>query len=389
MKLWSIVCRARQVANAHAGALLLVGSLAVALVNVSKWRHDRALALHLQALRSAPPRAVPVTPRVSILVAAWNEADMIEQHLGSVAALRYPDVEHVVGAGGPDGTYDLARRYASPRAVILEQHPGEGKQAALRRCLEHASGEVVFLTDADCVLDDRSFERTIGPILRGEAEATTGGWRPLPECLSRSAVAAFRWSADAYAAAHAAPETTGLHGRNAAVTRHALDRAGKFSADVPSGTDYHLAKSLIAAGVRIRRVAESEVSTRDRPGIAAYARQQRRWLRNVVLLGLRFRARREVLAALQTSLLGLVMMIMPAVALLLGPSVLICWLLAVGHGALSKVRYLAFARLSHDDLGRVVPARIFVQAVPVTLAELAVAVGPLVDYLNPKRRPSW
>ena len=389
MRLSSSVCQAHQTVNAHAGGLLLVGTLAIAVMNASKWRQDRALAIRLRTLRSAPSSVPPVTPRVSVLVAAWNEAAMIERHIRAVSALRYPDVEHVMCAGGTDGTYDLAKQAASPRTVILEQRPGEGKQAALRRCLEQATGEVIFLTDADCVLDDHSFERTLEPILRGESEAATGGWRPVSESLATSAIAAFRWSADAYAAAHATLDATGLHGRNAALTRRALDRAGRFSADVPSGTDYHLAKSLIAAGIGIRRVPESEVSTWDRPGLAAYARQQRRWLRNVFLLGIRFGAPGEALASLQTSLLGLLMMTAPVFALPLGRIVLSCWILAVVHSALSKVRYLAFTGLSSDVHGRVVTPRMLAQVVPMTLAELTVAVMPLVDYLHPNRRPSW
>src|SRR5207247_1198210 len=114
------------------------------------------------------------------LVAAWNEAAGIARHVQSVLALRYPDLDFVLCAGGPDGTCEQARLAMSGRGTLLEQAPGEGKQRALRRCLAASTGDIVYLTDADCVLDDQSFERVIARIVDGDP-AATGRCCPYPE----------------------------------------------------------------------------------------------------------------------------------------------------------------------------------------------------------------
>ena len=181
--------QARRLGDRYAGVALAGGVAALVAYNLRQWRRDRALAVALRTAREDSRPAVAVTPRVTVLVAAWNEADLIERHVESVLALRYPNLEYVLCAGGTDDTYRLASRYERPGVVVLEQRPGEGKQAALRRGLQHASGDVIFLTDADCLLDDDSFERTVAPIVAGEAEATSGGSRPLTAQLASSVLA--------------------------------------------------------------------------------------------------------------------------------------------------------------------------------------------------------
>jgi hypothetical protein len=360
----------------------------MAVHNLVRWQQDCTLARQVRIARAQSLPTLAATPRVSVLVAAWNEASMIAQHIESVLGLRYPAVEYVVCAGGDDGTFEIAQRYARPGVIVLEQRAGAGKQAALRQCLAQASGEIIFLTDADCLLDDRCFERTLGPIVRREAVATSGASRPLPELAARHALAAYRWSADAYVAAHGAAQTTGLLGRNAAIARRALEGVGAFDDDVPSGTDYHLAKALRTVGIRIRHVPDSEVLTRDEGHPVKYARQQRRWLRNVVLQGLAAGAYDEVVAALRTSLLGVGMLLAPVASLFFGRVLLSLWIVALGHGALSKLRYRGFVAITHDGPLTLGP-RACANAVLFTLLEFAVGALPLADYLVPSRRRTW
>ena len=375
---------------AHYAGIMLAGGLAVVtLFNIHAWRHERPLAAALRKERERSLDVLPRTPLVSILVAAWNEAAMIHRHMESVLALRYPHLEYLLCAGGADGTYELARRYCWPGVIVLEQGPGEGKQVALRRCLEHATGDVIFLTDADCILDDVSFERTLTPILQGQSEASTGGSRPLSDQLTVNTPAICRWAAELYSSAHAPAEGSGLLGRNTAVTRQAVEKAGAFRAHVPTGTDYHLAKSLSSIGIEIIRVRSSEVATHYPDDIRLYARQQRRWLRNVALLGFRFGAYREVAMALLTSVVGLGMLLAPIAALLLGPWLLSLWLVAVAHSAMSKARYLAFAASATTVLEPRARALAYATVIPITLLDFAVWASPLPDYLSEKGRTAW
>ena len=136
--------------------------------NLRAWR--RAVALERdQDVDDAfePSSRWGVRPSVSILVAAWNEAPLIERHLASFARLTYSDLQMVICAGGTDGTYAIASRFGGDRLIVLEQRSGEGKQSALRRCLAAATGQVIVLTDADCLITEDQLERLIEPILVG------------------------------------------------------------------------------------------------------------------------------------------------------------------------------------------------------------------------------
>jgi hypothetical protein len=369
---------------------LLVGGAGVLVANALLWRRDSARALRCRATRRVLPNLPAAQPRVSMLVAAWNEADVIQRHLASVAALNYPDLEVVLSAGGQDGTYELARQHERPGLTVLLQPPGRGKQAALRDCLERASGEVIFLTDADCIVDQDSFERTVAPVLAGEAEAATGTWRPLAEQLRSSALAAHRWASTVYGAAQAPATASGIVGANAAVSRLALKQAGDFQDEVPSGTDYHLAKLLLKTGASIRHLPASEIESRMDLGLPSFARQQRRWLRNVVRLGPSLGARAEALACWRTSLLALGLLLAPLVCLLARrPRGLALWALVLLHGSVSKVRYLGFAYLLQSGLGRRQLLRCSLLALPMTLFELLVWAFAIVDYLRLRWEPRW
>jgi Glycosyltransferase like family 2 len=364
---------------------LAVALAGTAVYHLWRWRADRALADDLRRRLLDPPPTLSAAPKVSILVAAWNEAAFIERHIASVLALRYPNLEYVLCAGGSDGTYDVARAYADRRVTLLEQGAGEGKQRALRKAFARSTGEIIFLTDADCLLDDRSFERTIEPLVAGREVAASGDSLPLPEQLSESAFARYQGAVQEYAAAHASPYVGGLLGRNAAIDRATLCRIGAFTADAPTGTDYRLAKAVRAAGHKIRHVPDSVVRTEYPDSLRAYHRQQRRWLRNVLLLGRQAAAWGEVRQAAQTSLIGAAMLLWPLAGLVLGRGLLALWCAAFVHSAAAKVRYTAFLGrvLGRSSPGAALLAPVF------ALMDFGVWALPLLDYPFAGRRHQW
>ena len=137
------------------------------------------LAAHQASAPIPPLEWWPELPLVSVLVAAWNEGERIEQHIQHFLALRYPNKELILCAGGQDGCYEQALAYQSASQVrVFEQQAGEGKQKALHRCLPYTKGSIVFLTDADCLLDDEAFERTLYPVVAGNTQVCTGSSQP-------------------------------------------------------------------------------------------------------------------------------------------------------------------------------------------------------------------
>lgn len=385
-KLFHLLRQANRLANRLAGPLLLLGLAAVALRNWRLWQEDKAfLARRGQPAPLPPLAAWPELPLVSVLVAAWNEADNIERHIDSFLALRYPHKELVLCAGGPDGTYGIAARYANNQVAVLRQQSGEGKQRALARSFGQTQGEVIFLTDADCLLADQPFERTLWPVVGGGEQAATGSYRPLDEQLDIPFAFA-QVASHLYSAMRGSNYAAGLSGANCALRRTILEVTTALDAPAQTGTDYVLAKTLDAAGVRIRQAPESRMAT-DYPTTArAYLRQQRRWLRNVFLHGWRFGAADEVRNAARTSSVGVTMLSLPLAGLLLAHWLLAVWGVLAGQALAARLRYLGFAGRVLDR--RVQPADAVWQG-PLLLLDFVAWTQPLADYVRPRERWMW
>lgn len=367
-----------------AGWILALGLMVVTRQNVQLWRRDRFLARQMRERCGAPP-ALARTPAVTALVAAWNEGPGLIAHLESFHALRYPAIDLVICAGGDDETLAIARRYGGSRVSVIEQLPGEGKQRALARAYTLAGGEIIFLTDADCRFDDTALAHLLAPLVNEGEQAATGVSRPLDEQRGRL-LPAYLWSSDAVAAALSPPYAQGILGRNAAITRAALAHAGGLDFAAPTGTDYHLARRLLAAGVKIRHVAASAVASEYPETFGTYRRKQSRWLRNLLIYGPSYGALDDVAAAAVTVSTGVAMTGGPVAALILGRVVLVPWLLLLAHAVAAKLRYLLFAASAY---GVRVSPRLLAALVPLKLADFLVWALALLDLLSRERRTRW
>jgi cellulose synthase/poly-beta-1,6-N-acetylglucosamine synthase-like glycosyltransferase len=262
-------------------------ALALGTIGVSIWHNWRAWRRADQSEPVQQARA-PVedwsdSPRVSALVAAWNEAGTIERHMRSFAELDYPARQLILCAGGSDGTYDIAHRMGGDDVSVLRQHEGEGKQRALQRCLEASDGEIIMLTDADCLFSGKAFRRLVQPIARGEADVVTGYRMPLPEQRG-SAFTRPQWLAEA-ASEGARHHVNGLWGGNCAIRREAIEQTGIFLEQAATGTDYVQARTLLNAGYKIEWIPDSRVETRYPTDVSSYLQTWRRWIKNILIHG--------------------------------------------------------------------------------------------------------
>ncbi|WP_243361344.1 glycosyltransferase [Fundidesulfovibrio terrae] len=116
--------------------------------------------------------------RVSLIVTVKNEASSMGAFLDSVAAqTRLPDELVIVDGGSTDGTLEIIR--AHPLDVLLESTPCN-IAGGRNRAISLASGEVIAVTDAGCLLDPGWLERISD--LRG-ADVVVGGYEPVVERL--------------------------------------------------------------------------------------------------------------------------------------------------------------------------------------------------------------
>jgi cellulose synthase/poly-beta-1,6-N-acetylglucosamine synthase-like glycosyltransferase len=130
-------------------ALLVVSLVVIAYAYVGY----PALVWLRARLLPRPIMRQPIRPRVSILIAAWNEARAIAHKLEELAQQSYPPelVEIVVACdGSTDGTPGQAERLRlafGDRLKVLTL-PHRGKAAALDAAAAAAAGEIFIFTDA-------------------------------------------------------------------------------------------------------------------------------------------------------------------------------------------------------------------------------------------------
>lgn len=290
-------------------------------------RAIRQAPLQKQSTPLAPLSTWPHYPLVSLLVAAWNEAAQIEAFLASFAALDYPNKELILCAGGTDQTFVLAKRWAGAQITILEQSAGTGKFRALQQCLDHATGVLIALTDADCILNQESFMQLIYPLVSGEATVTTGSLCPLQGQWQMPFVV-YQWAQMHYdwrKAMRSSTDSPFLAGGNSALLRPIIEEAYATTLPMPVGEDTYLALFARRAGHRILRVAESTVETVFPQTLPAYIRQRSRWRRDQVLHAYRFGNRLIGWKALFSVCKHLVWLMLPLLPFLLASIGLGLW----------------------------------------------------------------
>ena len=141
-----------------------------------------ALVLVRGALWPRPHRSAPVTPSVSVVVAARNEAPRIAAKIDNLLGLDYPaDLLEVIVAsdGAVDGTVSAARSRGDPRVRVLDL-PCLGKAGALNTAAAAARGDVLVFTDANSKLDRCALRALVAPFADPEVGGVAGDQRYTP-----------------------------------------------------------------------------------------------------------------------------------------------------------------------------------------------------------------
>lgn len=129
----------------------------------------------LARLRGRRPTApADPLPPVTLLIAAYNERDVIGRKLANSLDLDYPKelLQILVAAdGSTDDTPSVIRSYAD-RGVELSFRPERrGKVAAINHAMESARGGIVVFSDANNDYDRGALRELVRPF----ADATVGG----------------------------------------------------------------------------------------------------------------------------------------------------------------------------------------------------------------------
>jgi cellulose synthase/poly-beta-1,6-N-acetylglucosamine synthase-like glycosyltransferase/peptidoglycan/xylan/chitin deacetylase (PgdA/CDA1 family)/spore germination protein YaaH len=120
------------------------------------------LALLRQKRRPKPAEGV-FTPRVSVIIPAFNEERVIEASIARILDSDYDNIEIIVADdGSKDRTSPIvAEAFAEHPKVTLLTMTNGGKASALNRALLVASGEIVVALDADTQFERQTISRLV------------------------------------------------------------------------------------------------------------------------------------------------------------------------------------------------------------------------------------
>lgn len=114
-----------------------------------------------------------ISPLVSIVISAYNEAKSIGAKLDNILAMDYPRerLEVVIASdGSTDGTDAIVERYAEHGVKILSL-PRVGKAAALNAAVNACSGEILVFSDANSMYKTDAIQQLVRPF----ADPKVGG----------------------------------------------------------------------------------------------------------------------------------------------------------------------------------------------------------------------
>lgn len=115
---------------------------------------------------------IPSSTKLTIVIPCFNEKQTIRSIVDAVRSAPYPQKEIiVVDDFSTDGTREiLASELAGKIDRLVFHETNQGKGAALRSGIQHATGDIVIIQDADLEYNPDEYPILIEPILSNRAD---------------------------------------------------------------------------------------------------------------------------------------------------------------------------------------------------------------------------
>lgn len=238
------------------------------------------------------PRLPDVTgalPGVTILVAAYNEAQNIGGTIESIAKQDYPGPLQVIviDDGSTDGTVDVLRRYEHlPWLELMVMPRNGGKARALNAGLEKARHRLTVTVDGDSYLFRNALANLVGRYLGDPANTVAVAGAVLVRNSRRNLVTKVQeW--DYFHGISAIKRLQSLYqgtlvaqGAFSLYQTDALRRAGGWSETV--GEDIVLTWKLLEQGWRVGFAENAVLFTNAPETWRQFIRQRQRWSRGLI-----------------------------------------------------------------------------------------------------------
>ncbi|MBI1749146.1 MAG: glycosyltransferase family 2 protein [Acidobacteria bacterium] len=119
-------------------------------------------------------------PRVALLIAAYNEEDVIEEKLRNTAQLDYPaeKMEVLLGLDAPsDSTPERAARFPHPGLRVFPFPARRGKLAVISDLAQRTTADILIFSDANTILEPDCVRRLVRHFARPMTGAVCGELR--------------------------------------------------------------------------------------------------------------------------------------------------------------------------------------------------------------------
>ena len=238
-------------------------------------------------LRPRPHLSAPITPPVSVIVAARNEARSIGAKLDNLLNLDYPQdrLQVVVAADGCDDDTDSAARARGEGRIRVVSLPRVGKAGALNAAVGVATGEILVFSDANSLYARDALRALVAPFADSDVGAVAGDQRYLADHAEAAVATGERlyWDLDR---AIKRAESRGGNAVSATGAIYAVRR--ELFSQVPPGVtdDFATSTAVIARGKRLvfapEAIAFEPVARSGRDEFARKVRVMTRGLNAVV-----------------------------------------------------------------------------------------------------------
>jgi len=117
--------------------------------------------------------------KLSIIIPVYNEEKTIKEIIKRILAVKMPGVVKelvIVDDKSTDGTRKILEEIKKkhPEFKVFYHRQNQGKGAAVRTGLKHATGDYLIVQDADLEYDPQDIPRLLKPILEGKAQVVYG-----------------------------------------------------------------------------------------------------------------------------------------------------------------------------------------------------------------------